>query len=302
MIHYYVSLPLTYKILSSTPPTRKFYRTLSNSLGDKLKSKQGLDTFRVDQGRKITSLLKRFADIKPGDSALELGTGWLHWYANFVRVFHDINIDLFDVWDNRQFNTMKQYLSELPNFLSSQEQKNCNIDLIKKATAAESLSKFYDEMGYRYTINPNGDLASYSSEKYNLVFSVYVLANIQRSLLYNGYVNDLYRVLKPGGYSVHIVDTGDQYHHMAPKGTSKKEYTQIPNSLWKLYFENSLHYFNRMQLSEYLDLFEKAGFELVYKEQVYTDISKLKISRDFQKFSVDDLSTHNMVIMHRKPL
>ncbi|NTW48590.1 MAG: class I SAM-dependent methyltransferase [Chlorobiales bacterium] len=301
MVNYYLTLPLTYKILSSTPLTRTFYRKLSNILGDRLKSKQGLNQFRVDQGRKIVDLLKQYSDIKDGGTALEIGTGWIHWYANFVRVFYDLKIDLFDVWDNRQFNTMKQYLSELPNFLSPEERAVCNLSLIEKASSAESVEKFYELLNYTYTINPKGTLTDYPSEKYNMVFSVYVLANIQRSLLYNGYIKDLYRVLKPGGYSIHIVDSGDQYRHMDTKNTHIKEYLKISDTTWKRYFENSLHYFNRMQISEYLDLFERAGFELVYKEQVYADITDVKLSPDFQKFSPDDLKTHNMIIMHRKP-
>ncbi|NMC35204.1 MAG: hypothetical protein GYA36_22525, partial [Veillonellaceae bacterium] len=64
-------------------------------------------------------------------------------------------------------------------------------------------------------------------------------------------------------------------------------------------------YHNRLRLPQYLDLFEKAGFEVVYKE--YSTImdnekelekfQKLKIHPDFMEYSVEELTASSLVFI-----
>ena len=116
------------------------------------------------------------------------------------------------------------------------------------------------------------------------------------------YLANLYKILKPGGYSVQIIDVGDHYFYLDRNGNHHKQYLQYSNKWWELYYSNKLSYINRVQASEWLELFENAGFELVSKEAFYVDIENLMIAEDFKKYSQDDLKCHQLVMVHRKPI
>ena len=43
----------------------------------------------------------------------ELGTGWIHFYSLYLRLFFDFRGTLYDVWDNRQLHALKRIFSQL---------------------------------------------------------------------------------------------------------------------------------------------------------------------------------------------
>jgi len=302
MIKYYFVYPPAYKLLSTNKITRKFYRFLGNKIGDKLKRKRGLNKNYVNQGRKMVYLLRQYCNIKKSDNLLELGTGWIHWYSTFVRVFHNVEITLFDVWDNRQLNTLRQFISQLPEYLTEDEIKDFDqsIDVIKNVSDIKSFDELYNLLNYKYVIEKSGNLSCFSNSKFDIVFSCAVFEHINRNILSN-YITDIIRILKPGGYSVQIIDIGDHYHYLDKKNTHFKEYLRISNKLWELYFKNNIHYINRLQSSEWLELFKNSGFKLIYKQQLYTDIDSLKISKEYKSFTNDDLKCHQLIVVHQKP-
>ena len=302
MIKYYFVYPPAYKLLSLNEITIKFYRFLGNKIGDKLKRKRGLKQNYVKQGRKIVYLLKQYCNIKKGDNLLELGTGWMHWYSIFVRIFHNVEITLFDVWDNRQLNTLRQFVSQLPGYLTEDEIKDFDqsIDIIKNVSDIKSFDELYNLLNYKYVIEKSGNLSCFSNSKFDIVFSCAVFEHINKNILSN-YITDIMRILKPGGYSVQIIDIGDHYHYLDIKNTHFKEYLRLSNKLWELYFKNNIHYINRLQSSEWLELFKNTGFKLINKEQLYTNIDSLKINKEYKNFTNDDLKCRQLIVVHQKP-
>lgn len=67
----------------------------------------------VRRGNLLVELLRKHATLQAGDEVLELGTGWMHWYAVYVRLFFDLRMTTFDVWDNRQFAAFAASFSKL---------------------------------------------------------------------------------------------------------------------------------------------------------------------------------------------
>jgi hypothetical protein len=107
-------------------------------------------------------------------------------------------------------------------------------------------------------------------------------------------------VLK-SGYSVQIIDMGDHYHYLDKTNTHTKEYLKFSDRLWMLYFENTIFYMNRVQSSEWIELFENAGLRLVHKQKLYVDIDSLRISNEYKKLTSDDLERHQLIVVHQKP-
>ena len=59
--------------------------------------------------------------------------------------------------------------------------------------------------------------------------------------------------------------------------------------------------FNRIQRSEWLDLFQKAGLELVEEECTYTDICDIKIDNKYKNLDRRDLDCTGLMVVHKRP-
>jgi hypothetical protein len=301
VIRYKLIYPVLFKLFAATAVTRKFYRFLGNTLRDKIKSKKQLRENYIYQGRRINSLMKNYCAISKGDSLLELGTGWLHWYGTFVRLFNDVKIYAYDVWDNRQFSTLREYYKQLATRLGEKELAHNNTkDLLDKIKGINSFDEFYDVLGMEYIVEENGSLNIFPNNKFNALLSCAVFEHIPKNNLPQ-YFSNMYKILKPGGYSIQIIDIGDHYTYLDKRGTHRKQYLQYSNKWWTFYYNNQLSYVNRLQASDWLELFDKAGFELIFKEEVHADIEDFKVAKDFEKYSKNDLKCHQLVVVHKKP-
>ncbi len=95
------------KAFSATPQTRKLYRSLGNTFGGKQRAKGRIDLpSYLRRGMLLRDLYGKYENLQPNDRLLELGTGWMHWYAIFLRLAYECRITTLDVWDNRQFDAL----------------------------------------------------------------------------------------------------------------------------------------------------------------------------------------------------
>jgi hypothetical protein len=292
MLKYYFIFPLTYKILSSTSMARKLYRFLGNSLRRKCK-------MQMFEMRRVRDLITSYCELKHGSEVLELGTGWMHRYSIFLRLFQNINLTLFDVWDNRQFTVLKHYIEQLSARLTDEEMERA-APVLSSIKEVGSFDELYQILGCRYEIEENGGLSRFANSQFDILFSCNVLEHIRKEIL-SEYIYDIKRILAPGGYSAQIIDIGDHYHYFDKRDTHVKEYLKFTNRLWNRYFDNRIQYINRMQRSDWMKLFEEHGFDLVYKREISADISSLRVSNDFSGYSVEELECIRLLIVHQKP-
>lgn len=300
MFKYNFVFPILYKLFDTNSLSRKSYRYLGNKIGESKKTNLGLTKNYLSQGRKINYILNKYCNIKENDNLLELGTGWLHWYATFIRLFNNVKIDLYDVWDNRKIKTFKEVMKQLTNELTTEEKEILiDKDILNNLSAVNSFEEVYNILDYNYIINPKGSLKNLKKDYYKLIFSCAVFEHIDKNIL-KEYFNQMNRILIPGGYLVHIIDMGDHYHYKDKKNTHFKNYLKISNKFWKYYYENSIFYINRVQVSDWKKYFVDSGFELVYEEKFYVNIDNISINKDFINYSKDDLRCHQYVSVYKK--
>lgn len=159
------------------------------------------------------SLYEKYNILKENDRFLEIGTGWFHFDSVLIRLFYDVKAEMFDVWDNRQFDALKQNAELFGELLCqsmdlTKHQEHRIRDLTKRISKSDSFSALYDSLGLNYVIDGNGTLESFEDLSLQLVCGRNVLEHVDResaSLL----IKDIYRVLKPGGYSCHRIDLHD---------------------------------------------------------------------------------------------
>ena len=106
--------------------------------------------------------------------------------------------------------------------------------------------------------------------------------------------------MKPGGYSIHQIGLGDHLSHYDKK-ESPKNYLRYSDRTWKTFFENDVQYFNRLQVPDWLGLFDEAGFSLLEKITASHSIESIRIDPKYEEYEKDDLECTRLTIIHRKP-
>jgi predicted SAM-dependent methyltransferase len=292
------------KVFSATPQTKSLYRYLGNRYGARRRVNAGLPKHYIHRPRYLIERVRTHHAIQPGDRLLELGTGWMPWESTILRLLYDVEITLFDTWDNRQFSAMHQYFKEFGPLIDDvipldPEEKHRVESMLAAIAAATSYEEVYRLLGFTYVVNPAGSLDSFPENSFNLAYSFTVMEHVCRAGL-PAFIHSLHRLLKPGGLSIHLIDLGD---HLAyyDTGVSYKNYLRYSDRQWKALFQNDVQYFNRVQRPEWMQMFQSAGFSLVEQVAEPTDIAGLHVDAAYAHLSHEDRSCMTLKIVHRKP-
>jgi SAM-dependent methyltransferase len=301
----YITTALALKSFSWNASTRSLYRTLGNQIGNGRRSTGQMPGYYVERLRRMLRLQGQHEIVRKGDRIIELGTGWLHWEALTLRLFYDIEAVLFDVWDNRQLGGLKNYVRQLGPVLndgfglSAAELKRAQ-SLIEEIVKVESFAELYKLLGFEYVVESSGSLAQFSSGSFQLVVSGGVLEHVKREALPT-LIRDTGRILKPGGWAIHSIDTADHLEHYDRK-VSPKMYLSFSEGTWARLFENEVQYINRMQRGEWLELFKSNGFELIEEDVRRVDISCLRLAERYVHMDKGDLECTVLKLALRKPI
>lgn len=303
MIGYVVAATIL-KLFSICPQTERIYRLVANAIGSRIRLRCGLHKYYADRAREILRLIEKHQLVQNGDRILELGTGWMHWESTVIRLFYECDVTLFDICDNRQLEPFRKWFAEFAILISRDQdipsrQRKHATGLLRHALSASTFDDLYRLLGFRYIVEPTGTLRRFQDESFDAIISCDVLEHVYTKILAE-YVRDFYRLLKPGGYSIHLFDMADHLR-IFDKNVCIKNYLRYSDVVWKRYFENKVQYFNRVQRPEWLDFFHGAGLQLVEEQPQYSSIGGIKVNRRYQRFSRKELECENILIIHRKP-
>ena len=300
----YCLTAMALKGFSCSPLTRRIYRKLGNNLGEKKRASAPMPAYYLQRINRMLRVARSYGVPKNGIKLVELGTGWCHWEAITTKLFFDVHGILYDVWDNRQIVALKNYVEQLDSSLDK-----LDIDSAQRNSAHKTISKIkevadYDELyrllGFEYVLDPGGKLSQLEKESFDLVVSAGVLEHIDATDTPE-FVDAIGTLLKPGGYSVHSINIRDHLY-LYDRTVSPKQYLQYSHRLWSLCFENGVQYINKIQRSKWLELFSKAGLELVEEEIEHEDLSGLRVAKDYRAYEKNDLSCGGLQLVHRRPV
>ncbi len=301
----YIATASILKAFSINEQTRKAYRFLGNSMGGRSRADSRMPSYYIERVQRTLDLTKRYGLLRDGARLLELGTGWMHWEALTTRLFFDIKADLYDVWDNRQLPALKSYLQQLVDSLDkitgiTDEERSRAKALAASVMQAKDFPELYELLGFRYVLDPKGMLGGLEDGSYDLIVSAGVFEHLPRGTVPE-YIRQTSRVLKPGGYAVHSINTADHLH-LYDMVTSPKNYLRYSDRSWKLLFENELQYINRLQRCEWMQIFEDAGFHCIEEFGSKCDVGGLKIHAQFQSMDRVSLETTSWYAVYQKPV
>jgi len=299
----YVAVASLLKLFSCSLQTKALYRLLGNLIGAKRRTDRGLPRSYIDRALLLLDKVRKYDCIHPDDRLLEIGTGWVHWESIFLRLFFKVNVILFDVWDNRQLKALKRYFAEFAEVVDNEidmtpiEYESVH-NLLLAVVSTRSFNELYRMLGFDYVIEPNGTLWCFQDDSFNHIFSANVLEHINEDILPE-YVQSFQRLLKPGGYSIHTIDLGDHLSYY-DQNASVKNYLRYSDTAWKRYFQNEVQYFNRVQRSEWLNLFRRAGLKLIEEDSVCSNIGAIPVDKKYQNLDSNDLNCTELRVVHRK--
>ena len=299
----YITVVAAARFFSLSPQTLRLYRLLGNILLERQRIQSGLPERYVERARLLFEICERHQAIRDGGNVLEIGTGWVHWEGMIIRLLYDVELTLFDVWDNRLWKAFKQYFEQFDKVIDkeldmSPMQRERAHKLLESILKADSFNDVYQLVGAKYIINPEGTLKQFEDESFDAIVSCDVLEHIDRSILPD-LIQDSYRILKPGGYCIHQIDLADHFAYFVPRA-SRKNYYKYSDKTWERFFENKVQYFNRVQRPEWSSLFHNAGFELVEEKLLFENIDSIKIDERYNDLSREDLECMTMRVVYRK--
>ncbi|TXI28144.1 MAG: class I SAM-dependent methyltransferase [Nitrosomonas oligotropha] len=297
----YLAAAVMLKMFSLNKFTRSSYRYLGNKFGQKKRQQQNIDMY-VNRGNLLVQLTKKYNVFKDDGAAVELGTGWIHWFGLYLALHVDkkIRLDLFDVWDNRQLDALKGAFNKLSHRWEHDTSINTTQrNRLSSILSVNSFDELYRTFDAKYTIDNEGSLTGYPSTNYDLIFSFHVMEHVNRGSIEES-IEHMFRILKPGGFCIHQIGIDDHLAHYDSKA-SQKNYLQFSLTRRKYLFENIVQYHNVLQGDDYQDLFRKKGFEIIEIDRERCDISGLTIHDDWSNYSREDLETTIFTIVCHKP-
>lgn len=285
----------------SIGPGPQLYRRIANTVGNRKRVSAGIGQAYIERANYLLSLLDRYELVDNATRILEVGSGWVHWYGLVVRLAYGIDVDLYDVVDNRQFEAFRRYVAQAPRVIAiPQQHRPAAHALAESIAAAKDFREAYALLGSRYFLRPDGGLGDLASGAYDGVLSFRVLEHVARKAAARS-VREYFRILKPGGFSIHQIDMQDHLS-LYDRAAHPKQYLSFGERMWNAFYQNEVQYFNRLQKGAWLQYFEDAGFELVHADQEMCSLEGLKhISSSFRRLPRQDLECRVLTVVHRKP-
>ena len=302
----YVAISTAAKAFSVNDTTRSAYRKLGNVLLEKMRVSGGLSQPYVDRAVRLVDHCDRLELLEPGDRVLELGTGWVHWEATVLRLFFDVEVTLYDVWDNRLLGAYTSWLGQLHDRIDTAfahlpaERRAQAKKLARQAMDVTTFDELYETMNFTYTVDPSGELTGVARNHYALAVSADVFEHVNGEQLPT-YLATMRECLVPGGASVHQIDLVDHFHYFDAK-SSPKNYYRYTDTAWRRWFESDVQYFNRIQRPAWMSLFENAGFDLVDAHTVSAPLAPMKLAPAYQGLATEDLECMQLLTVHRNPV
>lgn len=288
----YRTVALALKAFSVSPATRALYRTVGNRYGGLGRAKNNIPDYYFSRVERNLRWCTKYCPLQPDDMLAELGTGWVHWEALTLRLFYDFRAELYDVWDNRQFEALRSFLRQLRTRFGQDgylREYDCERAawLIGRIEQMAGFEELYKLLGFRYEVDPGGKMEMLPTGRFRAVVSAGVMEHIDAAIA-PAFVENTARILMPGGITAHGINIGDHlsYYDMT---MNKKEYLRYSDRAWKFWCSNGVQYINRIQRNQWLRMFEEAGLQLLEEDSTYTDVSKLKIASPYQSLSKQDL-------------
>jgi len=297
----YVLAAQALRAFSINDSTKSLYRKFGNLVGSRNRAR-GLPAHYLARANSNLRILEERNLIKNGAKVMEIGTGWAHWEALFIRCFYDVTTVAMDVWDNRQFSGFIRFATELNERLGELDRPAEQVEhargVLDRVLACASFEAVYEALSFRYVLGVEHAYQSIADGTLDLIFSSDVLEHVPASATL-GMLQQHHRMLKPGGATAHQIVMTDHLR-IYDRSVHPKNYLRYSDRTWQLLFANDVQYINRLQVNDWQRLFLAGGFKVETIVRNTTDLSGLPLAEQFKSAPAEDLEVAVVSMIGRK--
>ena len=232
-----------------------------------------------------------------------MGTGHAHWDSLFLRNIANIDVTLYDVWDNRSFKRFQSYVQQLTEPDVRERlglDDGDSLSLIRRVANASDFEEAYDMLGFRYVEDREGKLNALGDNLYDFIFSRDVGEHLFKDDIPDIITNS-YARLRPGGWAFHQVVLEDHIRVYIKK-THPKEYLQFDREVHQRWISNNIQYTNLLQIPEWVELFKQAGFDIASVKRAQScDLGSMNIHPSWSSVPKEDLACTVVQFYLQKP-
>ncbi len=280
---------LTFKSLSLLPGADSiadFYRTRFGKMAHFDVSK------RFNLSAPTLDMIGRAGVNLPTARCLEIGAGWQPTIPVMLYLAGARNLTLTDIkrslTDRTVPDAMRQYLSHSEQLaqIVGGSPDDIRRDLHRlSGSDTNNWQSVFESSGIHYIAPLDLSIETPPGGPFDLIYSHSVLSFIPKPILQQ-IIQHSRTMMKTGGICCHNITVADEFHGCDPNITHAN-FLRFSEKQWQFWGQSRLKHQNRLRPSDYVRMFEEAGFSIVECDiepdsELIPRLAELNIHADFK--------------------
>lgn len=284
------------KTLSVVPGGRTLNDALQRTVGGLRAFDQNVSMKVNDDWVVLAGHMRELGEPLAGKRYMEIGTGWYPTLPMCFQLAGAADVITFDLERKLDQRLTTRMWRELERHLPA-------IAEAAGRPLADVRADYTEPRPFDYRAPADATATQLPDESVDVVFSNSVLEHVPRNVI-GLMMHEAYRVLRPGGLSIHSVNCGDHYAYF-DKQITFMNYYQFAERDWH-FWNNRLLYQNRMRPQDFIELSEQAGLTTVIarhspRPELLARLPSLKLAAEFQRYSPEQLCCTSVDFVGKKP-
>jgi SAM-dependent methyltransferase len=275
-----------------------------------------LRNFKVDhkvkQGSRLLEALNRAKVPIAGERTVEIGTGWAPVLPFLFWLHGQKECHTYDkshlLSSSLAFKSAKQIIGlPISESIISDGKSRGVVEERREALGklvGEKVNGYdiLERCNIHYHAPASAANTGLAGESVDIVYSNTVLEHIPTQECSRLFAES-YRILRPGGCMLHLIDMSDHFAHSDPS-ISPINFLQFSNQAFGKY--NTYHlYQNRLRAPTWRRIITGCGFQILYWEPVIDEaaisrLSDLRLDESFAEFNAYELCTTSVCVLAKK--
>ena len=266
---------------------------------------------KMQQAFRLVSCLTELEnlDVLKGKQGIEIGTGWI---PVIPILFWALGLKTSDTFDIERLLLPKHLIQAAHQFVqlplsyqpfiteeASKEVQAKVASLAQFLTTQPTAQELLEYCCIRYHAPYDAAMTSLPDASVDFVFSNTVLEHVDQAGIHRLFT-EMRRVLRPGGYMLHLIDLSDHFSHQ-DKTITSINFLQFSDKEFARYNTRFL-FQNRLRASQWQHIFASHGFEIRHcqaniDQRAIPALPMLSLDANFQNLSVHDICTSSICVL-----